>query len=541
MLDPRNYVWLFALVPGLILGACTKMTDPEEPPPAQLSGAITDLGTNGPLANVIVTAASETVGDLPPASSGQSTSGPDGTYRIVGLDANITHRISARASGFDTIIQSLKTAEGENTLPLSMQRSRVCTPGSTRCTTPPAPAAILTCNESGTEYTTAPCGAADVCDIATTRCGKKWVVAAQITKSGGDGRITSVPDGIACPPDCGEEVFDGTHITLTPLPLAGDEFKEWAGDCSGSGVCEADIHANFAARAIFIAGGPRVTVTKTGLGSGTIVSTPAGINCGAVCAANFAQDERVTLVVTPTSRGVFDAWTNCTPTNLPRCQVTVSGPVRASAAISAFFEHPLRREAACHVFFAFENNLSQACGTVAPAVVTGTVSFAASRNMSLGQALVLGGASIETLKPGVSAMMSTVEMAIHRLAGGVGPGTLYSDMADPGSPGVALIVEDDGRLRGVTRNDMGMETEVASMMGAIAVGTWYHVELLVDATRGLRLKIDDVLVGETMGAPSWTATSSTAWLGAARDGSGGSTDRFIGRLDNVQMGDYGRQ
>ncbi len=51
-----------------------------------------------------------------------------------------------------------------------------------------------------------------------------------------------------------------------------------------------------------------LTVTKVGTGSGTVTSDPAGINCGATCAAGFSDGTVVTLTATPDAGSKFDGW-----------------------------------------------------------------------------------------------------------------------------------------------------------------------------------------------------------------------------------------
>ena len=49
-------------------------------------------------------------------------------------------------------------------------------------------------------------------------------------------------------------------------------------------------------------------VTRTGTGSGLIVSSPAGIECGSSCSATFAPATQVTLTATPVAGSVFAGW-----------------------------------------------------------------------------------------------------------------------------------------------------------------------------------------------------------------------------------------
>lgn len=51
-----------------------------------------------------------------------------------------------------------------------------------------------------------------------------------------------------------------------------------------------------------------LTVSKTGSGSGTVTSDPAGINCGDTCSAQFVFSTDVTLTATPDAGSIFGGW-----------------------------------------------------------------------------------------------------------------------------------------------------------------------------------------------------------------------------------------
>lgn len=51
-----------------------------------------------------------------------------------------------------------------------------------------------------------------------------------------------------------------------------------------------------------------LTVNKTGNGSGTVISSPSGINCGSICSAVFNSASVVTLTASPSAGSQFDGW-----------------------------------------------------------------------------------------------------------------------------------------------------------------------------------------------------------------------------------------
>jgi hypothetical protein len=69
---------------------------------------------------------------------------------------------------------------------------------------------------------------------------------------------------------------------------------------------------------------PSLTVYLVGLGSGTVTSTPLGINCtgsGAGCTGNFVLGSTVTLTASPAGFGGWSA--NCTPDTATTCSVVM--------------------------------------------------------------------------------------------------------------------------------------------------------------------------------------------------------------------------
>src|SRR6185503_19226717 len=106
----------------------------------------------------------------------------------------------------------------------------------------------------------------------------------------GSGTVTSSPAGIDCGPTCSTSYTANTVVNLTASPAAGSIFAGWGGACSGSGACQITMNAPKAVTATFnqTGGGTQtLTVTKAGTGSGTVMSSPPGIDCGPTCSASF--------------------------------------------------------------------------------------------------------------------------------------------------------------------------------------------------------------------------------------------------------------
>jgi hypothetical protein len=78
----------------------------------------------------------------------------------------------------------------------------------------------------------------------------------------------------------------------------------------------------------------KLTVEKTGTGSGTVTSNPAGISCGGTCSGEFEEGEKVILTESP-SGSTFTGWTGCEAEPLPNeCEVTMSAAKTVKAGFS---------------------------------------------------------------------------------------------------------------------------------------------------------------------------------------------------------------
>jgi hypothetical protein len=78
----------------------------------------------------------------------------------------------------------------------------------------------------------------------------------------------------------------------------------------------------------------QLEVTKLGPGTGTVTSSPSGIDCGATCSANFDQGSTVTLTGASGQSSKAVQWSGCDSVNGNKCEVTMS----AARAVNATFE-----------------------------------------------------------------------------------------------------------------------------------------------------------------------------------------------------------
>jgi len=74
-----------------------------------------------------------------------------------------------------------------------------------------------------------------------------------------------------------------------------------------------------------------LSVTKAGTGSGTVTSSPAGVNCGATCSANYATGTSVTLTAAASTGSAFAGWSGaCSGTGGCVLAMTVARNVTAT-------------------------------------------------------------------------------------------------------------------------------------------------------------------------------------------------------------------
>jgi hypothetical protein len=162
-----------------------------------------------------------------------------------------------------------------------------------------------------------------------------------VNKTGtGTGTVTSSPAGIDCGSTCTKSFAKNTVVTLTPTPAADSAFTGWSGSCSGTGPCTVTMDQARSVTANFDVVTHTLTVARNGTGSGTVASSPAGINCGATCSAGYTQGTMVTLTPTPAAGSTFAGWSgDCTGTG--PCTVTMSQARSVTATFNVLVAPPI--------------------------------------------------------------------------------------------------------------------------------------------------------------------------------------------------------
>ncbi len=151
----------------------------------------------------------------------------------------------------------------------------------------------------------------------------------------GAGNVTSSPTGINCGADCTESYSFGTVVTLAATPTAGSTFAGWSGGgCSGAGSCVVTVTAATSVTATFTLTQHTLTVARIGNGNGTVVSSPAGINCGADCTETYNFGTTVVLTATPSAGSTFAGWSGGGCTGTGTCSTTITAATTVTPTFS---------------------------------------------------------------------------------------------------------------------------------------------------------------------------------------------------------------
>lgn len=196
----------------------------------------------------------------------------------------------------------------------------------------------------------------EVCAMPSAASTPTYIL--NVSKSG-SGTVTSSPGGITCGSVCSASFASGSVVTLTAAPDAGGTFTGWGGACTGNGACTITLLQAQSVTATFTAAtspSPAtfpLTVVKSGTGTGTVGSVPAGITCGTACSASYGAGTSVTLTAIPAVGSAFAGWGgacsgggNCTVSISQAQSVTATFNAAAASTAAAASASPDPAQAA---------------------------------------------------------------------------------------------------------------------------------------------------------------------------------------------------
>jgi alpha-tubulin suppressor-like RCC1 family protein len=132
--------------------------------------------------------------------------------------------------------------------------------------------------------------------------------------------------------------MSGTGVTWTSSNTAVATI-DGTGRATGVGagtttITATDASGDSASTTLTVVGEADLTVFRTGAGTGTVTSNPAGIDCGTDCSQSYTNGTVVTLTATAASNSTFAGWSGCDTVSGATCTVTVSSGRTATAAFN---------------------------------------------------------------------------------------------------------------------------------------------------------------------------------------------------------------
>jgi trimeric autotransporter adhesin len=180
----------------------------------------------------------------------------------------------------------------------------------------------------------------------------------------GTGSVGSSPGGINCPGTaCSASFGSGDVVLLFASPFPGSIFTGWTGPCITTAPLECSVTMSAAESVTATFSSPptvTVSIAANGLGTGTVTSTPAGINCPATCTAAFTSGTSLTLTAAPAAGSVFKGWMGnfCTATATGTCSLVVTGGIPAGfEQVTAVFGGAAQPFEAGQVFVGTSSNM----------------------------------------------------------------------------------------------------------------------------------------------------------------------------------------
>ena len=163
----------------------------------------------------------------------------------------------------------------------------------------------------------------------------------------GSGTVTSSPAGINCTVTAGVEsgtcskmfigpllggfnnlVVDTTWVASPGSDVSGGMLAHVPSLTYGYNLADgqsAVIEATFTLKQFLL------SVSRSGVGTGTVRSQPAGIDCGTSCSAQYDYGTPMTLTATPDAGAVFKQWTGACNGQGAVCNLTITAATSTNA------------------------------------------------------------------------------------------------------------------------------------------------------------------------------------------------------------------
>lgn len=153
-----------------------------------------------------------------------------------------------------------------------------------------------------------------------------------VTRNGtSTGSVTSTLAGINCGTTCSKLMPVDSLLTLVPTPVAESAFTGWTGACTGTDPCTVTMSQPRVVAATFTR--THYTLTVARVGTGSVLSDPAGIDCGTTCKSSQPINSTVTLTAVPADGMRLSGWSGSGCSGTGTCTVTMS----AARSVTATF------------------------------------------------------------------------------------------------------------------------------------------------------------------------------------------------------------
>jgi uncharacterized delta-60 repeat protein len=173
-----------------------------------------------------------------------------------------------------------------------------------------------------------------------SNAGQSVTFTASVTGSAGTATGTiDFQDGASAIAGCAAVALGSGSAACTTSALAAGSHSitaVYSGDASYAGATSNTVTQSVnSAPTTFT-----LTVGKAGSGTGTVTSSPGGINCGATCSADFASGTVVSLSAAADSGSTFMGWSGGGCSGAGACSVTVNAATTVTATFSAAADSP---------------------------------------------------------------------------------------------------------------------------------------------------------------------------------------------------------